>query len=126
MRVLIAEDDRDAIMRIGILLRSEGHEVWSIRDALEVGDAVRDFRPQLVLLGTAMPERSGYEIAEELCREYGAACPVLVALADRTSPGERGRAEASGFQHLLAKPFEGEELLALVELCGREALERQE
>lgn len=119
MRILIADDDRDAVMTLGILLRSEGHEVWSTQAGGEVPDAVREFRPEMVLLDVAMPERSGYELAEELSREYGSDCPVLVGLAGADSATDARRAEASGFQHLVAKPYDGEELLTLVSQVGR-------
>ena len=115
MRVLIAADDRDAIMTLGILLRSEGHEVWSAQGALDVADGVRELRPDLVLLDLALGERSGYEIAAELCREHGRLCPVLVALAVANA-ADRNRVEKCGFQHLVAKPCDSEELLGVLSL----------
>ena len=63
MRILIADDDRDTIMTLGILLRSEGHEVCLAQRPEEVAGAVREFKPKVVLLDIGMPGRSGYEIA---------------------------------------------------------------
>jgi CheY-like chemotaxis protein len=120
MRVLIADDDREAILRLGILLRSEGHQVWSTLDSLEVAEAVREFKPQMVLLDIEMPERNGFEVAEDLCREHGSACPVLVAVTGHSTPADRVRAQKSGFHHFVAKPYDPEELLTLVALFGRE------
>lgn len=118
MRVLIAEGDREAIMTLGTLLRSEGHEVWSTQQAVEVADAVREFKPQVVLLDVTLPEFSGEELAEELSREHGGDCPALVAVTG-SSAAELARARASGFQHFVAKPYDAEELLTLVSLFGR-------
>lgn len=114
MRVLIADDNRDMVMTLGILLRSEGHEVWSAQGGCEVPDAVREFKPGLVLLDIAMPDRSGYEVAEQLCREHGPVCPVLVALSGHCSAADKTRAEISGFRHFIPKPYEPASLLALV------------
>ena len=119
MRVLIAADDRDAIMTLGILLRSEGHEVWSAQGAAEVADAVREFKPDLVLLDVALGERSGYELAAELSREHGSDCPVLVALTGRGDGADRVRAEKCGFQHLVVKPYDADEMLGLLSLVGQ-------
>jgi len=116
MRVLIADDDREAVVRLGILLRSEGHQVWSTQDSLEVGTAVREFKPQMVLLDLEMPERDGFQVAEDLCRDYGPDCPVLVAVTGHSTPRDRARAKASGFHHFVAKPYDPEELLSLVAL----------
>lgn len=63
MRVLIADDNLDTVMTLGILLRSEGHEVWSTQAGREVPSAVRTFKPALVLLDLGMPDLSGYEVA---------------------------------------------------------------
>src|SRR5689334_15481728 len=114
MRVLIADDNRDAVMTLGILLRSEGHEVWVTQAGREVPQAVREFKPGLVLLDITMPDRSGYELAEELYREYGAECPVLVALSGHSDPAVKTRAEISGFHHFIPKPYEPARLLAFV------------
>jgi CheY-like chemotaxis protein len=116
MRVLIADDDREAVVRLGILLRSEGHQVWSTQESLEVASAVRAFKPHMVLLDIEMPERNGREVAEELLREYGEECPVLIAVTGHSTPEDRVRAKASGFHHFIAKPYDPEELLSLVAL----------
>jgi DNA-binding response OmpR family regulator len=94
MRVLIADHDRDAIMTLGILLRSEGYEVWSTQQVAEVSGAVREFKPQLVLLDSALEGRDGGRLAEDLRRDHGPACPVVIGLA---------------------KPYDAQKLLSLVE-----------
>jgi CheY-like chemotaxis protein len=119
MRVLIADDDRDTVMTLGILLRSEGHEIWLAQRGLEVAEAVREFKPRLILLDMGMPDRSGFDVAEELFREYGAACPILVAVTGHNNSAERARAEISGFHHFFAKPYDPNEVLALVAQLDR-------
>lgn len=114
MRVLIADDNRDAVMTLGILLRSEGHEVWAAHGGSEVPSAVREFKPGLILLDIAMPDRSGYDVAQELYREYGPECPTLVALSGQCDASAKARAEVSGFHHFISKPYEPANLLAFV------------
>ena len=114
MRVLIADDNRDTVMTLGILLRSEGHEVWSTQAGSEVPSAVRHFKPGLVLLDIAMPDRNGHDVAQELYREYGPQGPVLVALSGQCDEAAKARAEVSGFHHFIAKPYEPTNLLAFV------------
>ena len=114
MRVLIADDNRDTVMTLGILLRSEGHEVWSTQAGSEVTGAVREFKPALVLLDIGMPDLSGYEVAQELCRQYGAERPVLIALSGQCDAAAKARADVSGFHHFIPKPYEPGSLLALI------------
>jgi len=66
MRVLLAEDERDTLLTLGILLRSEGFQVELVSDELEVWNEVDRFKPHTVILDIAMPGRSGYEVAKDL------------------------------------------------------------
>lgn len=114
MRVLIADDDRDTVMTLGILLRSEGHETWLVQKGAEVAQAVRDFRPSVVLLDLSMPDRTGYDVAAELFRDYGTSCPTLIAVSGHSNAGDKEKAEISGFHHFIPKPYDPEALLSLV------------
>lgn len=96
MRVLVGNDDRDTLMNLGILLRSEGFEVLLLEDGVAAGDAVRAFRPHAVLLDLGRP--GGYAIAAELAKEHGASCPVLD----------------------VTKPYDPDALLTLVASCRPE------
>jgi DNA-binding response OmpR family regulator len=114
MRVLIAEDERDTLMTLGILLRSEGFDVQLLHGGTEVPSAVRNFRPQAVLLDLGMFDRSGYEVATELTREYGSARPILIAVTAHSSESDRAAAHICGFHHHVAKPYNPEKLLGLL------------
>lgn len=113
MRVLIADDERDTLMTLGILLRSEGFNVQLVGAGPEVRNAVREFRPDAVLLGS-MPGRDGYDIAKELTQEYGGERPVLIAISAHSSNSDRRQAEISGFHHHVSKPYDPEKLLGLL------------
>lgn len=124
MRVLIADDDRDTVMTLGILLRSEGHEVWSTQSGGEVAEAVRGFKPGVVLLDLKMRDRSGFDVARELCREHGPECPSLVAVTGQASPEAREMAKGSGIHHFLTKPCNPFDLLRLVHQIEQQAAAR--
>jgi CheY-like chemotaxis protein len=66
LRVLVADDDRDAVQSLLELLRDEGHDARGVYTGLDVLDSVRDFAPDAVLLDIGMPHVSGYEVAREL------------------------------------------------------------
>ena len=111
IRIVIADDERDTVMTLGVLLRSEGFDVKLAERGSEVAGLVAAMRPQAVLLDIAMPGRSGYDVAEELRRTYAERCPLLVAVTARTSPEDRMQAYASGFRHYFAKPYNAAELV---------------
>jgi two-component system CheB/CheR fusion protein len=117
--VLVADDDRDTLLTLGILLRSEGMEVRLVRGGGEVPGMVRDFHPDVVLLDIAMPDRSGYDLAEELRDQYGKAYPILIAVTAYSTAAEIKIAERCGFDHFVPKPYEPVALLALLASVDR-------
>jgi DNA-binding response OmpR family regulator len=114
-RVLVVEDERDTLMTLGILLRSEGYDVRLAHGADEVPAAMREFRPHVVLLDIGMPGRDGYEIARELKATLKDLCPLLVAVTAYGTAADRARATESGFDHHVTKPYDPADLLAILD-----------
>ncbi len=114
LRVLVADDDRDTVMMLGILLRSEGMLVRLETRGGEVQAAVGEFRPDAVLLDIGMPDRSGLQVALDLSREYGPKCPVLIAVTAHSSDAAKRLTAKSGFRHHVGKPYDPDALLRLV------------
>jgi CheY-like chemotaxis protein len=114
VRVLVVEDERDTLMTLGILLRSEGYEVRLAHGGGEVPAAVHEFKPHAVLLDIGMPGRDGYEVARDLRGALGDACPLLVAVTAYGSAADKARARAIGFDHHIAKPYDPLELLGVL------------
>ncbi len=114
LRVLVADDNRDTVMMLGILLRSEGMDVRLTTKGAEVQAAVQEFRPDAVLLDIGMPDRSGLQVALDLSREYGPKCPVLIAVTAHSTDAAKRLTAKSGFRHHVDKPYDADALLRLV------------
>lgn len=114
MRILLAEDERDTLMTLGILLRSENFDVRMLDDGPQVLDEVGQFKPHAVILDIAMPGRSGYDIAKDIRAAYGEECPVLIAMTAYGGPADKARADSSGFHHHVTKPYDPVHLLELL------------
>jgi two-component system CheB/CheR fusion protein len=114
LRVLVADDNRDTVMMLGILLRSEGMVVRLTTKGAEVQAAVGEFRPDAVLLDIGMPDRSGLQVALDLSREYGPKCPVLIAVTGHNTDAAKRLTAKSGFRHHVDKPYDPDALLRLV------------
>jgi DNA-binding response OmpR family regulator len=110
-RVLIADDDSDTLLSLGLLLQTERFEVKLVLNGRPVRDVVTYFQPDVVLLDIGMPDRTGYNLAEELHAYYGDKCPVLVALTARASPADKLQSKNSGFDYHITKPYEPAELV---------------
>jgi DNA-binding response OmpR family regulator len=118
-RVLIADDERDTVQTLGILLRSEGFVVRTAIRGAEVPDAVQEFKPDFVLIDIGMPDRTGYDLAQELRARHGDACPTLIAVTAYRSAADKARAKLSGFHHHIGKPYNPVALIHLLSILKR-------
>jgi len=105
LRVLVADDNRDAADSLQRVLALFGHEVRVAYDgagALEIGQT---FRPRVAVLDIGMPGTDGYEVARAFRRKLGAEVK-LVALTGWGQDADRRRALEAGFDHHLTKPVD--------------------
>ena len=123
--VLVVDDDEDIRETLSLVLEDEGHTVVGARHGKEAlllfGQGLR---PDVVLLDLMMPVMTGWKLREEMLRDPALAkIPTVVITGDKTwSEG----AEALRAVAALAKPFDTDELLALIEKVerGRQLAER--
>lgn len=116
LRIVVVDDDRDAVNMLSTLLQDEGHLVQGVYRAHDVMGAVKDFNPDVVLLDIALPDGSGYALAEQIRRRYGDKRPMLIALTGVYARPPHDRLHRIvGCDHFMTKPFAIEELLQLIE-----------
>jgi DNA-binding response OmpR family regulator len=101
LRVLIADDNRDAAESLGVLLNMGGDEVLVVEDGSAAVEAAREWRPDLAVLDLDMPVMNGFAGALALRAE--APDLLLVALSGYLDEENRGRAVAIGFDLCVTK-----------------------
>ena len=114
LRVVVADDDPDTVLSLRLLLEEEGHTVRGVETGNQALVAVRDFGADVVLLDIGMPGMTGFTVAHTLRERYGSARPLLVAITGRNSGADRALARSMGFDHYVAKPYDPNEVLALL------------
>ena len=115
LRILVVDDERDAVLTLMTLLRDEGHDVRGLYRAKEVAAVVKEFDPDVVLLDIALPDGSGYALAEDIRRRSGSKRPMLIALTGiyKRAPHDH-LSRVVGCDHFLTKPFAIADLLKLI------------
>ncbi|WP_415908282.1 response regulator [Oleiharenicola sp. Vm1] len=106
-RLLLAEDN-PVNQKVALhLLKNLGYRADVAANGLEVLEAVRRQRYDVILLDVQMPEMDGLEAAAQLTRLYPspAARPWIIALTANAMPGDRERCLAAGMDDYLAKPI---------------------
>jgi len=107
-RILIVDDSADSADSMAELLTVLGHHAKPVYTGMCAVEAARSFAPDVVLLDLEMPDMSGYEVLDAL-RQSGLG-PRVFALTGRSSPDDRRRTEAAGFDAHLVKPLTVEAL----------------
>jgi CheY-like chemotaxis protein len=119
VRVVVADDNRDAADSLAALLSALGNEVTVAYDGVEAVEAARAFRPQVIMLDIGMPRLDGYRAAREIRKHPGAQGIKLVALTGWGQDDDRRRAREAGFDAHLVKPAELDELCrVLADVAG--------
>lgn len=118
-RVLLIEDEPNIIEAIRFILSRDGWRVDTHSDGQTAVAAVRTRAPDLVILDVMLPNRSGYDILNELRKaEETRELPVLMLTA-RGQKKDRELAEKLGASRFMTKPFSNVEILSTVrELVG--------
>lgn len=108
--VLIADDNREWVDSLAMVLQSEGYKVFTAYGGREAIESAEKLRPDVVILDIEMPEMSGYEVARQLRRRLAERTPVLVALTVWSGDADRRLAKRAGFDHHVSKPMRFAEL----------------
>jgi len=119
-RVMIVDDDPDALALMERILTDEGFELIKVSNATEVGLKAAQLSPDLILLDFLMPEINGFEVAKALRDNELTRSTPIMAVTCLTKEQDIERIFACGADEYLAKPFKPDVLLDKVrELAGR-------
>jgi two-component system CheB/CheR fusion protein len=110
-RILLIEDNLDAIDTLQDLLLFEGHTIRSATNG-QAGLAMAAAEKfDIVICDIGLPGMDGYAVARQLRHSHGAREPMLIALTGYSQMENRTRATEVGFDHYLVKPVASEVLL---------------
>ena len=114
--ILVVEDDAAIRGLVTEVLRDDGYDVSEAANGVEALAYVGNHEPDLIVLDLMMPVMDGWTFVEE-CRRT-ARCsevPIVVTSASHDLSGTAERLRSYGVRTCLAKPFDVDGLLALVE-----------
>jgi CheY-like chemotaxis protein len=113
-RILVVDDQVDALHELCSLLRLFGHEVHAAPSAQEAIDQAAIVPPQVVLLDLRMPGMDGFEVARRLRTLPDMERALIVAMTGYARDSDQERARQAGFDHHLTKPVSFETVQQLL------------
>ena len=114
LRVLVADDNVDAVETLAHLITELGHDVRKAYDGANSLVAALDYDPDVMLLDVGLPGLDGYEVAAQIRAQSARRDLVLVALNAYGQETARQRSFAAGFNHHLTKPADLKRLKQLL------------
>ena len=117
MRILVVEDEKDMNRLIVKTLKKVGYSVDGCYDGEEALLNLMGAEYDAIVLDVMMPKKDGYELVKEL-RDKGEDIPVLFLTA-KDSVADRVKGLDLGADDYLIKPFDFDELLAIIRAMTR-------
>jgi DNA-binding response OmpR family regulator len=117
--ILIADDEANIVVSLEFLMKREGHRVSVARDGDAALAAIRELRPDLVLLDVMMPGKTGFEVCQAVRSDESLAGVKILMLSAKGRETDLAKVQALGADAYMTKPFSTRELADKVkELLG--------
>ena len=105
-RILVVDDNPDAVSTLAKLLQLHGHQVEEAPDGETGLLRAHEFNPHIIFLDIGLPGMNGYEVARRIRDEAWGKSMRLVALTGWGQHDDKLAASAAGFDHHLTKPID--------------------
>lgn len=115
LRIMMAEDN-PINQRVGkLILQRAGYTIDLVSDGNEALEAHRANPYDLILMDCQMPTMDGFEASRQIRALTLQRQPVIIAVTANALVGERERCINAGMDDYLSKPFQAEQLVAVVQ-----------
>jgi len=113
-RLLVVDDDPGLLRAVAETLRAEGYEVTTARRGADALVSIAESLPDLIVSDIRMPGMDGYELVRNLRASARTKLIPIVFLTAKDETTDRIAGFRSGVDAYLTKPFEPDELVAVV------------
>lgn len=110
VRLLLVDDNADALHSLGILLELEGHQVTICGSGREAVQLMQETPPEVAIVDVGMPDMDGFDVARAVRADSRLNGIMLLALTGYAAESDKSRALAAGFDFHLTKPLSLEKL----------------
>jgi DNA-binding response OmpR family regulator len=106
LRALVVEDDPHISQLLREILTMQGYDVTEVADGAEAVPAVRELRPDVVMLDLGLPNVDGLVVLDRIKGDHEIAHTPVVVVTAWWTPELEARARFIGASAVLGKPFD--------------------
>jgi two-component system phosphate regulon response regulator PhoB len=125
-RILIVDDEPDAVELVAVNLKSAGLDVVAAADGEEALRKAREVVPDAIVLDLMLPEVDGLEVCKILRRDGVTASIPIIMLTAKAAEVDRVLGLELGADDYLTKPFSPRELVLRVKRLLRKTVAESE
>jgi chemosensory pili system protein ChpA (sensor histidine kinase/response regulator) len=119
--VMVVDDSLTVRKITGRMLSREGYEVATAKDGVDALQQLQDVKPDCILLDVEMPRMDGFEFARNVRADAATKSIPIIMITSRTADKHRNHALEIGVNEYMGKPYQEDQLLALVKRYTQEA-----
>lgn len=113
-KILVIDDSKVIRMRVRDMLPQGNFEVLEAKDGIEGYNMIRSEKPNLILLDWLLPKMGGWEVYQEVQKEYAMKSIPLVLMSGRKGEVLEKLSEPFEYFSFVEKPFEQRELVSAI------------
>ncbi len=106
LRVLVADDSRDIVDSLELLLSHQGFDIVVAYDGEQALERAAQTLPHVALLDLGMPHLNGFDVACRIRQQPWGARMTLIAQTGWGQATDRQRTRDAGFDHHIVKPVD--------------------
>jgi chemosensory pili system protein ChpA (sensor histidine kinase/response regulator) len=112
--VMVVDDSLTVRKITGRLLAREGYQVMLAKDGVDALEQLIEARPDVILSDIEMPRMDGFDLVRNIRADKDLKHIPVIMITSRTAEKHRNYAIEIGASNYLGKPYDEDELLALI------------
>jgi two-component system alkaline phosphatase synthesis response regulator PhoP len=112
--VLLVDDEPNIRETVSFILEMEGYRVATAEDGDEALEKARQLQPPVILLDAMLPRRDGFDVCRTIKADPELSSIKVVMLTALGQKTDQEKAMRAGADFYVTKPFDEEDLLALL------------
>ena len=113
-KILIVDDEQDIVETLKFILEAHNYTCYCAYNGEDGLNMAKEIMPDLIILDVMMPKINGYKISRLLKYDNKYKNIPIIMVTARSQEQDKLIGEETGVNEYISKPFELEEILAVV------------